>query len=493
MSTHNGGPHGEHGGRHDDRQDSEQDDGHKPTAAEDPQVPLASSPPASSLEAGLPLESLERRLQDGEATVAILGLGYVGLPLAVAFARQGLKVVGVDIDTAKVDSIEQGRSYIGAVEDAPLQELVEQGKLRATTSFDVLTECDAILICVPTPLLGDRQPDLSYVLATTKEIASRLRAGQLVVLESTTYPGTTDEVLLPILEGTGLRCGKDFLLAFSPEREDPGNPKFHTSNIPKVVGGVDDRSTEVAAVLYRKVVPAVVKVSSAKVAEASKLTENIFRAVNIALVNELKVVYQRLGIDVREVLDAAETKPFGFMRFDPGPGWGGHCIPVDPFYLQWKAEQSGVSARFIELAGQINVEMPRYVLSRLEESLKRELRGARILVLGLAYKKNVCDPRESPAFEILDLLRKAGAEIAYHDPFFATAPAMRSWPHLPSLTSVSLDTRNLRTYHAVVLVTDHDGVNYQQILDHARLVIDTRAVFSRGFDADLVRTKVRSA
>lgn len=465
-----------------------------PPASLDVARPDAASPDVDGLgPRGTALDELERRLEDGTATVAILGLGYVGLPLAVAFARQGLKVVGIDTDESKIESIGRGCSYIGAVADADLQELVEQCQLLATTSFDALCDCDAILICVPTPLLADRQPDLSYVLATTKEIGARLRAGHLVVLESTTYPGTTDEVLQPILEASGLRCGEDFLLAFSPEREDPGNPTFRTANIPKVVGGVDGRSTEVAATLYRKVVSEVVQVSSARVAEASKLTENIFRAVNIALVNELKVVYQHLGIDVREVLDAAETKPFGFMRFDPGPGWGGHCIPVDPFYLQWKAEQSGVSARFIELAGEINVEMPRYVLARLEQALGRDLRGTRILVLGLAYKKNVCDPRESPAFEILDLLRQAGAQIAYHDPFFASAPKMRSWPELPELESCPLEAEVLSSQDAVIVVTDHDDVDYQKVLDHAALVIDTRGVFAHDFDPELVRSRVKTA
>ena len=441
------------------------------------------------------IAELERRIGVGDATVAILGLGYVGLPLAVAFARAGLTVVGVDTDSAKVDCIAGGDSYIGAVSSAELEGFVASGRLSATSSFETLASADAILICVPTPLKGDREPDLSFVLATVSSIRERLRPGQLVVLESTTYPGTTEEVLQSILESAGLVCGQDFLLAFSPEREDPGNPNFGTSDIPKVVGGVDTRATQVAEALYLKIVPKVVPVSSPKVAEASKLTENIFRAVNIALVNELKVVYDSLGIDVREVLDAAETKPFGFMRFDPGPGWGGHCIPVDPFYLQWKAEQSGSEARFIELAGQINIEMPRYVLSRLEAALPTEVCGARVLVLGLAYKKNVADPRESPSFEILDLLRQAGAEISYYDPYFPTTPKMRSWPDLHALESVALSAEELRSNDAVLVITDHDSVDYAAVLEHARLVVDTRGVYgsSQGYDPDLVVSKVITA
>ncbi len=449
---------------------------------------VSSEQPSSAAE-------LERRIFSGTATVAILGLGYVGLPLAVAFARTGLKVMGVDTDAKKVNSITSGESYIGAVDSAELEQLVRAGALSATTSFQALSLADAILICVPTPLTVDREPDLSFVLATADSIVEQLRPGQLVVLESTTYPGTTEDVLQPILESRGLVCGADFLLAFSPEREDPGNPDFGTTDIPKVVGGVDPAATRVAETLYLKIVPKVVPVSSPKVAEAAKLTENIFRAVNIALVNELKVVYDSLGIDVREVLDAAETKPFGFMRFDPGPGWGGHCIPVDPFYLKWKAEQNGTRARFIELAGQINIEMPRYVLARLEAVLPRDLEGARILVLGLAYKKNVADPRESPSFEILELLRQAGAEISYHDPFFPVTPRMRSWPDLEELKSVSPSSERLQSSDAVVLVTDHDSVDYATVLKHAPLVIDTRGVFvkGRGYDPDLISSKVVTA
>ena len=430
--------------------------------------------------------TLLERLETGEVRVGILGLGYVGLPLAMAFAEAGVEVLGFDVDERKVAALEAGESYIGAVDDTVLRRHSQAGRFRPTSSFDALPECDAVLICVPTPLVegpspdGEegREPDLSYVVATAEKIRDHLRAGQLVVLESTTYPGTTDEVIRPLLEQSGLSCGTDFLLAFSPEREDPGNPDFRTTDIPKVVGGVDGRSTEAAAALYERVVPKVVRVSSAAVAEACKLTENIFRAVNIALVNELKVIYQALGLDVHEVLDAAETKPFGFMRFHPGPGWGGHCIPVDPYYLSWKAEQAGVRARFIELAGLVNVEMPRYVVDRLRDALSArglDLRGSRVLVLGLAYKKNVADPRESPAFEILDLLREEGAELGYHDPYFPEAPRMRNWPDLPELSSQPLTEDTLRRVDAVLLVTDHDAVDYELVLEAAPLIVDTRA------------------
>ncbi|HUF77586.1 MAG TPA: nucleotide sugar dehydrogenase, partial [Thermoanaerobaculia bacterium] len=339
---------------------------------------------------------------------------------------------------------------------------------------------DALLICVPTPLSPQREPDLGYVLATTREIARRLRPGQLVVLESTTYPGTTEELVRPILEESGLACGSGFLLAYSPEREDPGNPVHGTGSIPKVVGGVGPASLAAAVALYGEVVPRVVAVSSPAVAEASKLTENVFRAVNIALVNELKVVYDRMGIDVWEVLDAAATKPFGFMRFDPGPGWGGHCIPVDPFYLSWKAREHGLTARFIELAGELNIEMPERVVAKLARALgdrAKPVRGSRVLVVGLAYKKNVDDPRESPAFEVIDRLLASGALVSYHDPLIPEAPAMRTWPELPAMSSVPLTPETLTAADAVVIVTDHDGLDWALVAEHAALVVDTRGVY----------------
>lgn len=420
------------------------------------------------------------KIEDKSVKVGVIGLGYVGLPLSLAFAERGVTTLGFDIDPAKIEAIHGGNSYIDGVEGEALSAVVSSGLLESTVDFDRLGEMDALLICVPTPLTRHREPDLSYVLNTGREIARSLKRGQLVVLESTTYPGTTDRELRDVLDRAGLDCGEDYLLAFSPEREDPGNQKYGTTTIPKVVGGVDDAAGTVADELYKLVVTETVRVSSARVAEAAKLTENIFRAVNIALVNELKVLYDSMEIDVREVIDAAATKPFGFMRFDPGPGWGGHCIPVDPFYLSWKAREYGQQARFIELAGTINVEMPKYVVGKLQSALNergKAVHGARILILGLAYKKNVADPRESPAFEILDLLHELGADLAYHDPLIQETPPMRSWPDMPTMSSVALTPELLSQVDAVCLVTDHDGVDYGAVLEAAPLIVDTRAIF----------------
>jgi UDP-N-acetyl-D-glucosamine dehydrogenase len=412
--------------------------------------------------------------------VGVIGLGYVGLPLATIFAEGGIRVLGFDADPSKIEALRDGRCYIRHLDAERIAALVAAGRLEPTTDLDRLGEPDALLICVPTPLSPQREPDLSYVLATAREIARRLRPGQLVVLESTTYPGTTEEVLRPMLEQGGLTCEEDFFLAYSPEREDPGNPVHGTGSTPKVVGGVGPASRAAAVALYERVVPRVVPVSSPAVAEATKLTENIFRAVNIALVNELKVVYDRMGIDVWEVLDAAATKPFGFMRFDPGPGWGGHCIPVDPFYLSWKAREHGLTARFIELAGEVNVQMPERVVEKIARALNdrgKPVRGSRVLVLGLAYKKNVDDPRESPAFEVIRHLLTLGARVSYHDPFIPKAPAMRTWPDLPPMESEPLTAATLRELDAAVLVTDHDGVDYALVAEHAPLVVDTRGVY----------------
>ncbi len=427
--------------------------------------------------------ALRARITGRSARVGIIGLGYVGLPLALAFAEQGFPVLGFDVDAAKVETLLRGECYIRHLDAARVRAQTESGRLIPTADFERLAEADAILICVPTPLTRHREPDLRYVRATAEQIARRLRAGQLVVLESTTYPGTTEELLLPRLGAGGLRCGEDFFLAFSPEREDPGNPKFSTTNIPKLVGGVDAVSGDLAQALYAQVVPQTVRVSSARTAEASKLLENIFRAVNIALVNELKVVYDRMGIDIWEVIDAAATKPFGFMRFDPGPGWGGHCIPLDPFYLAWKAREYGVATRFIELAGEVNVRMPEYVIDKLIGALNdrgRAVKGSRVLVLGLSYKRDIDDPRESPAFEILDRLLRLGAEVRYHDPHVPAAPAMRSWPDLPALESVPLTPAELEGCDAAIVVTDHAAVDYDLVARHAPLVVDTRGVFREG-------------
>lgn len=429
------------------------------------------------------LPQLLERIEGHEALVGILGLGYVGLPLGLAFAESGFKVLGFDVDATKVDELNARQCYIDHLDDERIAQAVDSGRFAATADLGRLGEPDALLICVPTPLDKDLEPNLAYVEATVQAIAKTLRAGQLVILESTTYPGTTDELVRPLLEENGLACGTDFYLAFSPEREDPGNLQFGTTGIPKVVGGLGEHASKLATALYKDVFAGVVPVSSARVAEASKLTENIFRAVNIALVNELKVVYDAMGIDVWEVLDAAATKPFGFMRFTPGPGWGGHCIPVDPFYLSWKAKQYGQKARFIELAGKVNVEMPKYVLDKLKTALEahgKALKGSRVLVLGIAYKPDIADPRESPAFEILDLLLKGGVEVAYHDPFIPQAPQMRTWPDLPALCSQPLDASTLAQQDAILVVTNHSDIDYDALARHASLIIDTRGVYREG-------------
>ncbi len=433
--------------------------------------------------------ALAARFASREASVGVIGLGYVGLPLALAFAERGFSVLGFDVDVKKIEALAANECYIRHLDGDRLREVRAKGCFEATDDFDRLREADAILICVPTPLDAHQEPDLSYVDQTTQQIAQRLRTGQLIILESTTYPGTTEEQLKPKLEASGLVCGRDFFLAFSPEREDPGNPNFGTTDIPKVVGGVDEASTLLAEAVYQPVFSGVVRVSSPRVAEAAKLTENIFRAVNIALVNELKTVYEPMGIDVWEVLDAAATKPFGFMRFTPGPGWGGHCIPVDPFYLSWKARGHGLRARFIELAGEVNREMPEYVIARLQNALNdrgQAVKGSRIMLLGLAYKPDIDDPRESPAFELLDRLLRLGADVSYHDPHVPKAPTMRTWPDLPPMTSTALDSDVLQAVDAVILATDHSAVDYEMVAAHAPLIIDTRGVF-RGQHRNVVR------
>ena len=436
-----------------------------------------------------PHETLRRRIADRSALIGIIGLGYVGLPLALSFIENGFSVLGFDVDSAKVDALARSESYIKHLDGARLASAVASGRLAATTDFSRLGEADAVLICVPTPLTPQREPDMTYVVGSAREVARRLRPGQLVVLESTTYPGTTDELVRGILEEGGRKCGWDFFLAFSPEREDPGRTDFTTTTTPKVVGGVDELSGDLAEALYAAVVTRTVRVSTARAAEATKLMENIFRAVNIALVNELKVVYERMGIDVWEVLDAASTKPFGFMRFNPGPGWGGHCIPLDPFYLSWKAREYGVAPKFIELAGEINVAMPRYVVERLVRALNargKAAKGAKVLVIGLAYKKDIDDPRESPAFEVIGELLELGAEVSYHDPHIPRAPRMRHWPDLPAMASLPLDETTLRASDAVVIVTDHTAIDYDLIRRCASLVVDTRGKL-RGGEANVVQ------
>jgi UDP-N-acetyl-D-glucosamine dehydrogenase len=418
--------------------------------------------------------SLRSRIHDKSASVGIIGLGYVGLPLARAFVDGGFPVLGFDVDPAKVERLRRGESYIGHITPEVIRQMA--GRFEATDRFERLDEPDAVIICVPTPLTEAREPDLSYIVNSAKAIAARLRPGQLVVLESTTYPGTTRDVVLPLLEAGGLRAGEDFFLAFSPEREDPGNPNFSAHTIPKVVGGLEPRSLELAAALYGAAMVQVVAVSTPEVAEACKILENTYRAVNIALVNELKMLYDRMGIDVWEVIAAAKTKPFGFQAFYPGPGLGGHCIPIDPFYLSWVARKHGLATRFIELAGEINTGMPAYVVSRVADALNdrgKPVKGSKITLLGMAYKKDVDDPRESPGFELMDLLLHKGAEVSYNDPYIPVLPAMRRYPHL-RMTSRPLTPEFLQSQDCVLVVTDHSAYDWPWIVEHSRLVVDTR-------------------
>jgi UDP-N-acetyl-D-glucosamine dehydrogenase len=435
-------------------------------------------------------DQLRSRLADRTARVGVIGLGYVGLPLAVAAARGGHRVLGFDIDQAKGAAIREGRSYIGAVSSEELGALVEAGRLDATAEFAGLAECDVVLICVPTPLDRHRDPDLSFVRATAEAIARTLRPGQLIVLESTTYPGTTREVLRPLLETSGLVAGRDFFIGFSPEREDPGNPSFRTASIPKIVAGDGPTAQALTISFYASFIGQVVPVSSPDVAEAVKITENIFRAVNIALVNELKTIYGALDIDVWEVIEAAKTKPFGFMPFYPGPGLGGHCIPIDPFYLTWRSREFGVATRFVELAGEINTAMPARVVDQLAQALDRRLKlavsASRVLVLGLAYKKNIEDARESPSFELMRLLERRGAAVNFHDPFIRKAPHMREHPEFQGRHSTPLTPETVQDHDAVLIATDHDRVDYS-LLVSAKLVVDTRnAMAARGLSLENV-------
>jgi UDP-N-acetyl-D-glucosamine dehydrogenase len=418
------------------------------------------------------------RFCEGTANVGIIGMGYVGLPLALACVKGGFSTTGFDVDDAKIQALLKGQSYLKHVSGDNIKQAVGAGKLNATADFTGLGDMDAILICVPTPLAPGNQPDLSYVTSTTDVVAQYLRPGQLVVLESTTYPGTTAEVMRPILEKDGLKSGVNFYLAYSPEREDPGNPIYETSIIPKVVGGDGPEALELAQALYNRVVVQTVPVSSLDTAEAVKLTENIFRSVNIALVNELKLIYGKMGIDVWEVIEAAKSKPFGYMPFYPGPGLGGHCIPIDPFYLTWRAKQYGQKTRFIELAGEMNTAMPSHVVQVLEDVLKKRfdqsLDGANILILGVAYKKNIDDVRESPAFAIIELLEGKGATTAFYDPYVQEIPATREHMGLAKRCSIEWNPSKLVDYDAVLIVTDHDSIEYATLVAEARLVVDTR-------------------
>jgi UDP-N-acetyl-D-glucosamine dehydrogenase len=419
--------------------------------------------------------TLLAKIQGRKARVGIIGLGYVGLPLARAFALGGFPVLGFDVDPSKVDRLRRGQSYIGHIGEPVVREMTARG-FQATADFGRLGEPDAIIVCVPTPLTEAREPDLSYIVKSAESIASRLRPGKLVVLESTTYPGTTRQVVQPILEKGGLKAGRDYFLAFSPEREDPGNPSFSAPTIPKVVGGLEPKSLELAAALYDQVIVKVVRVSTPEVAEATKILENTYRAINIALVNELKVLYDRMGIDVWEVIEAARTKPFGFQAFFPGPGLGGHCIPIDPFYLTWVARKYGLATRFIELAGEINTSMPAFVVSKIADALNergKPVKGSKVALLGMAYKKDVDDPRESPGFELMELLLHKGAVVTYNDPHIPQLPRMRHYPDL-HMASQALTPEYLQAQDCVLIATDHSAYDWNWVVEHSPLVVDTR-------------------
>ncbi|GMV97391.1 MAG: nucleotide sugar dehydrogenase [Phycisphaerae bacterium] len=420
-------------------------------------------------------KSLMERIRSKKALVAIMGMGYVGLPLARSFARGGLKVLGYDVDQQKVRKLNAGQSYIEHIPSSFIAEMRRAGRFAATADARQLKKADAVIICVPTPLSRTRDPDMTYVVRTAETIAQNARAGQLVVLESTTYPGTTRELVKPIIERSGLKAGKDFFLAFSPEREDPGRKDYSTETIPKLVGGLEPRSRELAVALYQHAIKTVVPVSSCEVAEAAKIVENVYRCVNIAMVNELKMVFERMGIDVWEVINAARTKPFGFQAFYPGPGLGGHCIPIDPFYLTWKAREYGMATRFIELAGEINTSMPEYVVEHVAHALnqhRKPIRGSKILVLGLAYKKDVDDIRESPSIELIELLKERGAKVDYNDPHVPSTHKQRE--HDLKMKSVPLTPAALKGYDCVLISTDHSDYDYRMIVKNAKLVVDTR-------------------
>ena len=420
------------------------------------------------------LSALQTKIDARTAHIGIYGLGYVGLPLALRFAEVGLKVTGFDIDSAKVQQLNAGGSYIERLPPAVIQRARSQG-FEATTDFSLSKEVDAIIICVPTPLNRYREPDLSYIIATIESALPHMRAGQLVSLESTTWPGTTEEVLAPRLRARGLVPGENCALVFSPEREDPGNPRYGTKDIPKVIGGCTPSCLALGKALYQRAIQTLVPVSSPRVAEMTKLLENIHRAVNIGLVNEMKIVADKMGISIHEVIEAAATKPFGFVPYKPGPGLGGHCIPIDPFYLTWKAREYGINTRFIELAGEINHYMPHWVVEKITDALNersKAIKGSRILVLGLAYKKNIDDTRESPAVEIMDLLQAKGAHIDYSDPHVPVFPRKRDY-HF-DLQSVTLTPESIASYDCLVVATDHDGFDYPQLVQHARLIVDTR-------------------
>ena len=420
--------------------------------------------------------SLGAAIEDHSAVVGVIGLGYVGLPLIDAYISAGFRAIGYDVDESKTEALNRGESYIAHIEPSRIQTWLDKKSFDATTDMSRLNEADVILICVPTPLTDSRDPDLKYVESTTEAISKTLRPGQLIILESTTYPGTTRDVLLPILGQSGLESGVDYFLAYSPEREDPGNPNFTAGTIPKVVGGMDDLSLELATKFYEQAITKAIPVSSCEIAEACKILENTYRSVNIAMVNELKVLFQEIGIDIWEVIDAAKTKPFGFQAFYPGPGLGGHCIPIDPFYLSWVARKHEIPTKFIELAGEINTSMPRYVVHQLSEALNnagKPIRGSKIGIFGIAYKKDVDDPRESPSFKLIELLVERGAEISYCDPHIATLPKMRHFD-VPDLSHQDATPEYVSSLDCLLISTDHSAFDWNEIVPNAKLVIDTR-------------------
>ncbi|MCX7910334.1 MAG: nucleotide sugar dehydrogenase [Endomicrobia bacterium] len=423
------------------------------------------------------IKNLNSKILNKEAKIGVIGLGYVGLPLALLISNKGFKTYGFDIDDKKIKSLKEKKSYISHI---PSEKIKESLNFYPTGDFSKLKICDIVIICVPTPTTDTNEPDLSAVVSTSEVVKKYLHKGEVVILVSTTYPTTTRDVVKPILEKSGLKCGKDFFLAFSPEREDPGNKVYSTENIPKLVGGVDRISTEVVCLFFSQIVNKVIPVSSAEVAEASKVLENTFRAVNIALVNELKMLFDRMGIDIWEVIDAASTKPFGFMTFYPGPGWGGHCIPVDPFYLSYIAKKYDFSTKFIELAGQINIRMPEFVVEKVSEALnqrKKVLNGAKILVLGLSYKKDIGDLRESPSLRVMELLERKGSKVDYNDPYIEQIPPLRKYKFLKR--SVELNEKNLKRYDCVIIITDHSCYDYKMILENSNLIVDTRNAIRR--------------
>ncbi|MFH1540661.1 MAG: nucleotide sugar dehydrogenase [Elusimicrobiota bacterium] len=415
---------------------------------------------------------LKEKIEKKQAVISIIGLGYVGLPLAIEFAKSGFKTIGLDIDERKISSLKNKTSYIKHI---PSENIKNLKNFEASSDFSKLKICDCIIVCVPTPLTKMKEPNMSFVVETSEVIAKYLHKEQVVILESTTYPGTTDEVVKPILEKTGLKAGVDFYLAFSPEREDPGNKNYSTKTIPKVVGGINKISTEIASLLYASVLDKIIPVSSMKVAEATKMLENTFRAVNIAMINELKILFDKMDFNIWEVIEASKTKPFGFMPFYPGPGWGGHCIPIDPFYLSWKAKQYNFNLKFIELAGEINTRMPEYVIEKLQNALNEKgvaLKNSKILILGMAYKKDSDDIRESPSLELLEILEKKGAIVSYNDPYISKIPKMRR--HQIEKKSVDITTNNLKKFDAVLISTNHTLYDYDFILKNSKLIVDTR-------------------